>query len=215
MGIDTTGRSLGAVLAVALTASCAAGPSTPAAPPTKLSGPTRISEFEPWRDGLVLNHIPKRGVCEKPSEAVARADAWLCEVRGEGRASDGELFEPCLAHPSEPKAACPVGQDFFYVVDLASPLPARPAPTAEVEPWIVLLASGERCVSRSGIGTTIPARDGLAPTMRCYPPDPGKPSWFGDFVWGPIDRTGEVWTVRTAPNGEPGLHDAEVAVAYR
>jgi hypothetical protein len=87
--------------------------------------------------------------------------------------------------------------------------------TAEVEPWIVQLASGERCVSRSGIDVTIPARDGLAPTMRCYPPDPKKPSWFGDFVWGPIDRTDDVWTVRTAPNGDPGLHDAEVAIAYR
>ncbi|CCH34878.1 hypothetical protein ABZ816_20155 [Actinosynnema sp. NPDC047251] len=205
--------------AVLLVAACAPGDAPVVPPPNASPGDVRQTEvrsYDPWGAGLVTETIDRRGACEKPSRVVQRSDAWQCQVRDDHPASDGSLHEPCFAHPTEPRAACPEGVDerSFTVVTLAEPLPRRSPPVAEVAPWMVVLWTGDRCVRVADVPIEFPRREGRPLTMMCSPLNPRIPSPAGDRGWGGVDTSTTPWTLRVSDGTGPEK-PAMVMVAYR
>ncbi|CCH34877.1 hypothetical protein ABZ816_20150 [Actinosynnema sp. NPDC047251] len=209
------------LVALLLVTACAEPP--PAGYPPETGSPAQVREtevesYDPWGDGLVKIVVERRAVCAEPSKVALRPDAWECRVSGDDPSTDGGVHDPCLAHPTEPKAACPEGAEgrsAYYVMTLDAPLPPRSPPIAETAPWMVELWSGDRCIRRRDLPAGLPTRDGLAITMTCAPADPRRSSRTGAHGWGEIDTTSRPWTLRVSAKTSETPVPAAIKVAYR
>ena len=144
------------------------------------------------------------GKCFAASLASSsRPDAWRCS-------SGNGLLDPCYQRilGDEKQLACPVGGPWpanVVLLTLNQPLPTEPrkeVPRADVLPWALELANGQRCTLFTG--ATAPVA-GMRINYGC----PG-----GFLVVGDIDRSQPVWRVFFQGEKAIALEQVDVAVAW-
>ena len=144
------------------------------------------------------------GKCFAASLASSsRPDAWRCS-------SGNGLLDPCYQRimGDEKQLACPVGGPWpanVVLLTLNQPLPSEPrkeVSRADVLPWALELANGQRCTLFTG--ATAPVA-GMRINYGC----PG-----GFQVVGDIDRSQPVWKVFFQGEKSIALEQVDVAVAW-
>ena len=144
------------------------------------------------------------GKCFAASLASSsRPDAWRCS-------SGNGLLDPCYRRimGDEKQLACPVGGPWpanVVLLTLNQPLPSEPRKEisrADVLPWAVELANGQRCTLFTG--ATAPVA-GMRINYGC----PGGFQAVGD-----IDRSGPVWRVFFQGEKSIALEQVDVTVAW-
>jgi hypothetical protein len=144
------------------------------------------------------------GKCFAASLASSsRPDAWRCS-------SGNGLLDPCYQRimGDEKQLACPVGGPWpanVVLLTLNQPLPSEPrkeVSRADVLPWALELANGQRCTLFTG--ATAPVA-GMRINYGC----PG-----GFQVVGDIDRSQPVWRVFFQGEKSIALEQVDVSVAW-
>lgn len=166
---------------------------------------TRVVTVDPWtRDGLARRYTAtgeSPGTC-LPSGTSSRADAFRCFD------ADDQVFDPCLADryaETATRLACPLTSRKVHIVNVSGELEPNPGGTApeQGDIWMATLKDGTLCHSSTGAGPG--PREGLE--VRMYCPD--------GTLWGPLDSSAALWTVRRAKSETGPLGTATVKEVFR
>jgi hypothetical protein len=186
-----------------------ASTTAPAAQPSaaQASG-TQVITYHPWSsDGTLASGITAAstlsgGSCQSGSEVTDAPDAFRCYVGNtiydpafsDGSSSAGEVAFPNWENP-----------DSVTVIKLASALPAANPASSSIDPWMLLLANGQRCTASDGASG--PDVDGLNQSYGCST----------GSVYGLPDRSSATWTIHytSAPGASAtSLTQVDVTTAY-
>jgi len=171
--------------------------------------PTSSIFLEPWTLTGRLSvdlHIASRvtGYCWEESIAAPRLDAYRCVDRR-------HILDPCFGVGSSSQIVG--GNSFSHVVcanpspesvtvlKISKPLPVFSAPASLSNPWLLILADGERCYFDTG---STASAGGLRFNYACR---------HGD-LFGSVDKANRIWTIFQQHAGSADMTQVQIVKAY-
>jgi serine/threonine protein kinase len=186
----TTSTSTSTSTTTPVTSPSTSTPTTPAVKPTA----RQIFSVVNAGGGLAVS-VTRRtsGSCFTGSIAVARSDAWRCNV-------GNSILDPCF-EVNQSQVLCPTAGPWAnkgVLVNLPSGLPtglANKDQGTSATPWAIELADGSQCLPITGASNVI-AGQRLA--YDCSD---------GQGLYGEVQRSGQVWMIYAG-----GLHSGQIAL---
>lgn len=172
--------------------------------------PTSSIFFQPWTlTGRVSGdlHIASEvtGYCWMESVAARRLDAYRCMDR------QHTILDPCFGIGSSSqvvggnslsRVVCAYpSPESVTVMKISKPLPVFSAPASLSNPWLLILADGERCYFDTG-GTSNPG--GLRLNYACRNGD----------LYGSINKTDGAWTIFQQHANSADMTQVRIVKAY-
>lgn len=171
---------------------------------------TTVINYQPTlTDGVI-----KKGECFASSIAVARQDAWRCNV-------GNEIYDPCFATKDANKLVCgvdPINMQQGFFLQLTKPLPVADAVnvTPQLSLWMLKLADGSVCTPYTGTMPIIPTVNGvLAVKYGCVDNNAQRNPRIMVGILDDSVKVGNLWQAKkvyflVSAKGKPRVVKAEV-----